>query len=296
MRQFILVLLLIATSNYSYAQDKSGMVLNVENVTAIPYALITNIDRSFGVSSDSSGVFSIPPPELEQAKKWIVSAIGFRADTFQVSHSEWVFKLKKQVTTSAPTEFTKLKKPNKPIAIGITSQGASLRYGMPPNSNTELALFIENPKNKTGQLTGFNLFIGNYGVLKTPCRVRLYQNQLGIPFTEITTKNVIIFPYALYQWNHFDLSEMGLEFPKEGCFVSIEWLNMNNPEHVYDLRKSGGSAVGIGPSILLDSETIAHPLLFGRSNEGLWEKRNKLVWNRFHLNGYSPNIHINVVF
>lgn len=169
-------------------------------------------------------------------------------------------------------------------------------FGMKAGSNSELAMFISNPKGKPGKLIGFNLFTGKLGYLKTPCRIRIYLNEFDKPGREITEKNIIIYPYAHWQWNHFDLEKTNLVFPKDGCFVSLEWLNMNNPEHNYTLNKIDKNA-WLSPSIVLDIEKRETPkLIYARYNEGIWEIKHSLVWNNLRLGMPAPLFHVNVIF
>ena len=246
------------------AQSFSGSVINYDTGKPIPYALITNTLKTIGVSADSSGKFYIK--DLASFDSLSISSIGYRRLTTCIPSSVTFQEFKLVELPIVLNEVT-VREPKELKTLGCSAKRLSASIGGEMNSNYELASLIPNPFHREGLLKSVSFYIAKGGVAKALFRIRIYENDNKKPGAEITTDNIVVSVKRRDSWNSFDLSKHTIYLPKEGFFVSMEWLNI--PSNRYGASNNIPYEGGIGQYLGLASE---YPVLatFARSNKGDW--------------------------
>lgn len=257
------IFIFICYLNSAYTQGLNIYIVDAKTNKGIPFASITNSQKTIGFISDSLGVFTIP--DGIKFDSIIVSSIGYRSiKILQVVHYPIKIELEELPIVLKEAIVISRKKWKK-IRIGILNRSDNGCYGGALNENNEVALFVDNNQKKLGKISKVAFYISHDGKYKSPFRIRIYENRDGKPDKEITDRNIVVHGYKRNSWNKFDLSKYDFKIPINGCFVSMEWLNIFK----YRYELSVNSNEGIGQTIGLTSE-FKESRGFMRSNGGIW--------------------------
>jgi hypothetical protein len=92
--------------------------------------------------------------------------------------------------------------------------------------NNKIGNFIENKAGEKGWLKTVSFYIHQTGCPKTPFRVGVYKldNETKSPGETILNENVIVAAPGT-GWFSVDMSNYNIQFPEEGFFVVMEWIN-----------------------------------------------------------------------
>jgi hypothetical protein len=278
------------------ASNSQGIKLSVRNVKnePIPFSLITDIKKQWGVTADSIGEFYLQKDILQRFDSLNISALGYQSKVI-VSPDAAVSIILAESPLQLETVhiISKSSYRSKTIKLGSIAKSDRGMFGGVLDSNFEFALLIENSGNKSGLIEKVSFFIHSTGIYTSPFRIRIYKNVNGKPDTEITNKNIVVNGYKKGKWNTFDISKYNIEYPHNGCFVSMEWLNLGDRKYRYN-SPMNTSGYGFGQTIGL---TIEFPtsISYRRKNEGEWYS-NELYWANFRLKNYNPMIRAEIYF
>ncbi|GAA4431980.1 hypothetical protein GCM10023091_03420 [Ravibacter arvi] len=283
----------LLVSNIALSQTVQGVVYDSTNKQAIAYALISSADKSYGIAADSLGKFEIDKKFIAASTDVHVAAPGYKPALIPI--------LRNKLNEIALVKFTphdkfetnvpgRRKQSKKYGVFGVKS--TSLYMGAYEGSNFEMALYIQNLNGRLGKIDTLNILFSKTGIFNSPFRIQFYEEIDGVPGRPVTNENIILYGFKPNSLNSFDLSEYHISFPPNGCFVSVEWLNVNSSGNRYLLKNDRGQ-YGIGPTIAL---TYDKPVsfLYGRKNGGEWEKVTKIYWDTVTMANVNPVISLDV--
>lgn len=105
--------------------------------------------------------------------------------------------------------------------------------------HTKIALQMLNKVCKTGIIQSISMYISSSGIYNAPFRLKIYNfNNRGVPKDELLHEDIILYGTTKDAWNTYDISKYGIVFPKEECFVSVEWLNIDCTKYHYLLNRA----------------------------------------------------------
>jgi hypothetical protein len=280
------------SSTISYCQI-NGLIYNKITSKGIPYATLITNDSLLTVCADTNGIFCIDIEHAKLIKYLAIKSVGYK--TRQVFVNEDFLNIALDPIRSEPfkAEHKKETPKGKIKEIGIPKiKLLNPVFGSRAYENTEIALFIENKAKKRGVLQSISFFIAKSGIFNAPFRLRIYKNNKGVVSDELILDDIFLTGYQKNDWNTFDISKYKTDFPEEGCFVAIEWMNISCSKYHYDLDDK---AKGLGMTIGL-TDSVTDIISYKRYNHKAWEKNGYIFWNGFRLLDYHPMINIDVLF
>ncbi len=227
MKNLFLILLLFDFSLCSYAQ-KRGEIINEKTQEPIPYVNIQVLGKKIGFSSTFDGVFSI---ESMPEDSLIFSAIGFKEKTILAKRIDKLVSL--EPISYAIPEVTIESKEEKVLVIGrVKKQLFSLFYSAAEGSMMKGRFFPYDSSYEGLKFIKSIEFLTDSELDQAKFNIRLLKpDSVGTPGEPIHNKNLIIIAKAGYHKTKINLANLKLQFPKEGLFIIVEWLNLKENIH-----------------------------------------------------------------
>ena len=166
-----IIALLIFSNIFSQNTVISGKVISENSNSGIPYAIITNHKKTFGVYADSAGYFNLSLAPQEDLL--IISALGYETKQYKIKETgnisiklkENIYDLDEVVISPDDIQTVELS-PKKKISGYLRScSGFTFQAG----------IYIKNENNWRGNLSAVRFFISKEGSPAAPFRVRIYE-------------------------------------------------------------------------------------------------------------------------
>lgn len=228
MKKIILLIVNLALLSFCFGQsiELKGDVKDFTTRKPLPYATIEIFSLKNGTITDKNGVFQfeITPNNLT-IDTINFSYVGY--ETVKMSMEDFIQSGKTITLKAKPIELGEVKIIPKKYSItffGIDDKApSSMQY-----SNvfgTSKGNFIKNRKGKMGLFKSVSYYLHQDGYPKTPFRVRIYEvGENNKPGKDLLVENLVVSaPKA--GWFKIDVSDYNIPFPKEGAFVTMEWIN-----------------------------------------------------------------------
>ncbi|ADB40965.1 carboxypeptidase-like regulatory domain-containing protein [Spirosoma linguale] len=243
-------------STVTFAQLQ-GRVLSKESQRAIPYATIYLKNNAVGCHADEHGEFILDAKGITKDSVYIQS-VGYTTlrIAFQNAVSTSSFYLTESPITLQTVNVQKQKQTSS-IWKGATEDHKGFIFGQMGGSMLrEVALYIPNDEKKEGFLNAAGFYVVRFGKHKTPFRVRVYEPDGDMPGKDLLTENVVIHASGPNRYCTVDLRKYNIPFGKNGVFISMEWLNLNDKKYYYDVKYRNSKAVNTfyGQQIGLSNE------------------------------------------
>ena len=203
---------------FSLSAQIKGVVKDSLSGEPIPYVNIWVENESIGTISEIDGTFILEAP----SNKSIVFAIlGYKkktllaSQTATVSLQPTVFNLKEMVIVN--------KKETKQVEIGIIKNSTFQAFDNGPKIEAKFFPY-EKAYSKTRFIKEVTIFTDSR---KDDATIKLHfykVNENGAPGEELLTKDYIVSLQKGVIKHKFNLSNLDLEFPKNGLFVAYEKL------------------------------------------------------------------------
>lgn len=277
------VILLLLSSNFIFSQLK-GVIINSETKEKIPYVNIWVENLSIGTTSNEEGEFSL---NVDNSKTILFSALGFETKKTKSNSIQMIVELKPQITELKEI-VVKSKKLTRQLGIGEFEQSKINHYFACGTTPWIAARYFDYKEsyNNTPFLKKIRLLTKS-DVKDSKFNIRLYGvNENGEPENYIYDENIIGIAKKGKKITEIDISDLNIQFPEKGFFISIEWLiiESNKYEYTYTMKGSKKKLLGISyePSIgTIPSETDKNSWIF---NQGKWRK----VWkNNSSIKSYK---------
>lgn len=268
---FAITILLI--SNLCFGQLKS-VIIDSETKEKIPYVNVWVENENIGTTTNEKGEFKLG---IESSKIIIFSAIGYETKKILSDSIKKILELKPLIT-KLDEIIIKSKKLTKKTIIGKFKKSKINFYfscGSEPWITARFFKYKEEYK-KTRFLNKIKV-LTNSEVKNSKFNIRLYSiNKNGEPQDYIYDENIIGIAKKGKKITEIDISNLNIEFPKEGFFIAIEWLiiEQNKYEYKYSMEGSKKKHEGISyePNIgTIPAETNENSWIF---TQGKWRR----VW------------------
>jgi len=232
----LLTIAILLISNLGFSQLKS-VIIDSKTKEGIPYVNIWVENENIGTTSNEKGEFEL---NIEKPKIILFSAIGYKTKRISSDLIKNRIELKPFVT-ELDEVIIKPKMLTKELTIGEfkkskinfyfscgTKPWIAARYFRYDKKYTETPFL-----NKISVLT-------NSRVKDSKFNIRLYTiNSKGEPDNYIYDKNIIGIAKKGKKVTEIDVSKLNIKFPKNGFFIAIEWLIIENNKYKYNYTMQG---------------------------------------------------------
>ena len=228
MKIILLLIIKLTLCNFCFGQsiDLKGEIKDLKTGEPLPYATVEIYNLKTGTITDKNGIFQFEVTPNNLISDTInFSFVGYETTKMAINDflkSEKEIKLKGK--TIELGEVRVIPKKYSITTVGIrdkspTSKQYSNIFG------TNKGNFIGNKKMKIGWFKSISYYIHQDGFPTSPFRVRIYQvGEHNKPGKDLLNENLVVSaPKA--GWIKIDISDYNIPFPKEGAFVTMEWIN-----------------------------------------------------------------------
>jgi hypothetical protein len=211
------------------AQDfkLKGRIIDEKTKQALPYSTV-EIYSLKGTIADSEGNFSLNlKSDITNFDTIRFSHLGY--EVFSISMVDFENLRENTIALSTKdvllSEVFVVPKNYKTVKLGIRKKKPE-RKQITSYYNNKIGNFIENKAGEKGWLKTVSFYIHQTGCPKTPFRVGVYKldNETKSPGETILNENVIVAAPGT-GWFSVDMSNYNIQFPEEGFFVVMEWIN-----------------------------------------------------------------------
>ncbi len=223
----LLTITILLISNLSFSQLKA-VIINSETKEKIPYVNIWIENENIGTTSNENGEFII---DNSKGEILILSSLGYETERIDLSNiPSKIFLVPKMLELDEVIISTKKEKKEKIIGT-FDNEDISHYYASDNNPEIKARLFpfdstyVETPYLKTIKLSIYS------EVRNARFNIRLYSVGVnGEPEKPIHEKNIIGTVKKGTENVKLDLADLYISFPKNGLFVSYEWLIIKENE------------------------------------------------------------------
>ena len=289
MKNILLTILLLIISGISFGQVKA-VIIDSNTKEKIPYVNIWVDNENIGTTSNENGEFTLDFNGDSQTI--LFSAIGYETRKIEFGLINDVVELKSK-NIELQEVIIKPTKQKKELKIGEFKKSSVNFYfgcGTKPWIAARYFKFKES-YSQTPFLNTIKL-LTNSDVKDSKFNIRFYSvDKNGEPCNFIYDKNILVNVRKGKKVTDVDISELKIEFPKEGFFIAIEWLiiESNKYEYTYTMNNSKKKLSGISyePSIgTVPSKSNANSWIYSK---GRWEK----VWkNTEQIKSYKDKYNL----
>lgn len=238
----------------------AGIVVDSATKNPVPYSLILTGSHKFGVIANSKGEFELSLPDSLSNNYLVVSSMGY--DTTIVSINSFLKSGRKEISINHKTlVLAEVSISSIEQKSCVNEWGAKRNHsfgGFPCVAGDEVAVFIANSTQDSGIISTLKFFITDEGFPTTPFRAKLYRvnPKNNAPGELMTDQDFILSAEKGNEWVVIDISKYGISIPKEGFFVSMEWLP-DSKNHTYNINsfslnteiEKNGQALGTNKEI-----------------------------------------------
>jgi hypothetical protein len=225
MRFFILIILTIIS--FSSLAQISGKISDSKTGEPIPYANVTIEGKNIGGTSNLEGEFTINYSNNNSTI--IISAIGYESQKVVISGNSVYIKLESK---SYDIESVTIKPRRAKISKTLNSlkDKKTSNYAACNQSPWIIAKHFEYSKEYSN--TPFVKSVGilvKSNIMQSKFNLRLIEaNDDGTPGNDILSENIIIKAKLGKRVINIDLTDKYIIFPKNGIFVAVEWLMIDD--------------------------------------------------------------------
>jgi len=239
---------LVQILSYSISQISTfaAKVVNKNTNEPIEYANIYVKEKQNGTLTDKNGLFKLS--NILPKDTIIISCVGYEPISFPYTEKvKDIFLLTPKIYELATSTiksgkpkiihkgFTTKKLDKNKIAgsfHGVLQNGYDL-----VNTGVQMASFIDNSTNEVGLIQNVEFYLHKRGIAAAPFRVRLYAvNEAGKPTNDLIHESIIINHGKNGKWVKVDLKDYQVEYPPNGFFIAMEWLQTNNRNFVRKVK------------------------------------------------------------
>ena len=283
-KQFIFILFVLITQ-LCLAQI-GGKVIDSLTGVAIPYVNIWIENEELGVTSNEEGKFYFK--NLDSNKVVIFSAIGYRSKKIELFNTGNVVKLS-PIAYKLQEVLIQPMKQTKELIIGEKlkkSMKLDILFGCGGIPWISARYFkYETHYSEYGFLKKIKLITDN-NLKKAKLNIRLYKaGEDGGPGDYLYDENIYVFAKVARRVAEVDLTDYNIKFPREGLFVAVEWLIIEENRHeftarIYDTNKFIDD-VSYEPSVGVVQKETNNSWLF---SGGKWSQYHSVLEDKGKFN------------
>lgn len=282
------ILIFLFTFNLCTAQLQSSVV-DSKTKKGIPYVNIWIENENIGTTSDELGKFNL---ETDNSKTIVFSAIGYETKKVLSSSIKSYVELSPLIIELDEVVINP-KQPESLIIGGFKKSKIDFYFacGNVPWVSARYFEYKEN-YNETPYLKTIKILTKS-DVNNATFNIRLYSvDENGKPQSYIYNRNIIGYAKKRKKITQVDVSKLHIKFPRNGLFIAIEWLIINQNKHEYEYTMEGSDKkfkdISYEPKIgVMPSETNKNSWVYSR---GKWTKVHKNTRSTLRRYQYKYNV------
>jgi predicted alpha/beta superfamily hydrolase len=242
--KFIVLLFLFIWLTHSHAQTiVTGIVIDKDQQTAIPYTNIGIKHKNIGTVSQQDGSFSIQIPLHHSNDTLSFFMIGYEELSVPLKNisAHQPFQLQAKHYTLAEVAISSNRLVEK--SFGIKKHYSPLHFSdgsVKQNDIFEIAQVVNLPKTLS-KISFLNLFINQSISDSGLFRINFYDVEDNMPGKRLIEKNILQCLPIKEGWLTFDLTAYHI-YLKGTCIIAIEFIPTKKTKHISYEIKIGGSA------------------------------------------------------
>ena len=224
----------IIIANAAFSQ-KVCQTVNRNTNEPIPYVNIQVVGKQLGYTSNLEGQFKILTKPTDSL---IFSAIGFEKKTISTTSIDQIVYLD-PISYDLP-EITITNEEEKIVTIGwVRKQIFSWSFGTMSGAYMIARFFPYKTTYKVSKKLNSITFLTESDVEHAIFNIRLHKaDSTGKPGLPIYNQNLLVKPKKGYHKTTLALEKKHIEYPREGLFVVIEWLDLEENKYEYSYKDS----------------------------------------------------------
>jgi len=261
---------------YLFSQT-SGLIVDNSTGKGVPYVNIWIENENIGTTSDFNGNF-ILKGELK-GKNLILSAVGYEREKVEIVNNNLTIKLTPKIYEISEAVINKSENSNK-IVIGEFDQSRIRHYYACADKPWIVAKLVqyETRFETTPFINKLTLLSLNEIKSSTFGLRFLSVDSSGAPGEEISNELILVKAKKGKKTITVDLSKYYLEIPKNGLFIAVEWLIIEENKYEFEMpmpnSKEKMKVIEYQPSIgNIPADTNEYSWIY---LNGKWKKEIKL--------------------
>jgi hypothetical protein len=219
----LLILIILAFFSFALRAQISGRVVDSKTGEPIPYSNIAVEGKNVGATASINGHFTINYPSNNTII--IATAIGYESNRFEVSANQIIIKLE-QKSYEIEAVTVKPRKGNSRKTINSLKGRKTINWAVCGESPWIIAIYFpySSEYSHAPHIQTVGVLVRSY-IPTSKFNLRLIEaNDDGNPGDDILTENHLVKARLGKRVINIDLSDKHILFPKNGIFVALEWL------------------------------------------------------------------------
>lgn len=279
MKKYFVLIILLLFIGYSFGQEAllKGTMVDEETNDALPYATIEISSLRTGTIANNRGVFELSVHSSNQNTDTVeFSYLGYGNRKLSIADflSLGDKKISLKPSQISLGEVVVMPQRYKTVELGILDKKPESKQ-VSNIFNSQIGNYIANKKQQISWIKSVSFYMDKEGHPETPFRVRIYDldKDKNCPGKDLLTENLIV-TAKQPGWFTVDLTHYNIQFPVDGLFVMMEWINSGDKyfyktemtrknekgETVKEVREFYGQIIG---SVLRRPEMITWGLRLG---------------------------------
>ncbi len=217
-----------------------GIVIDKKTRKPIEYANIWLENQNSGTTSDLEGKFKFKEKSI--GKVLIISAIGYETQHFKIEEEIVILELIPK--TYEIKELVISPKRNNKVVVIDKYDKSSINYffgcGTYPWIVAKYFEFLPSYE-QTPYLKKITILTDSRKKASSFNLRLISVNEKGEPSTDILKENLVVKAKRGKRNTTVDLSDYSIKFPKEGFFVAVEWLIIENNKNEFEFTVDGSN-------------------------------------------------------
>ena len=191
----------------------------------IPFASLSLLKVNQGVICNENGLFEITVSETQTSDSIEISSVGYNKQRIAVKDllrsTQNNILLTEKAETIAPVIICARDYRTETVGNdGFFPMGTLYL----DTHGQQTALFIENKKERSGEIHSVQMYLSKKGNIAAPLRIHIYKaDSIGSkPTDDLLSEALIVKPTIQSGWMNVDLSKFHISIPKNGFFVAVE--------------------------------------------------------------------------
>jgi hypothetical protein len=219
-----LLFLLIVISSTSFSQTSIKAKIKDVRGNALPFTNVVSLKTNYGTITNENGEFEIHNlPPFDTLKITNISFVPKFILISTLHNNEEIILIDsiRKLDDVIVRNFNSYKKIS---SLGYSSSSNRGEFKLIPGN--QIAVYINNSKNKEGWIKNITFGIKDFGKCNNSLRLRLLEaDSVSLyPTNDLLLENLIIENSLLKKKNKIDLSSYKILMPPNGIFIMLEWV------------------------------------------------------------------------
>jgi hypothetical protein len=202
-----------------------GKVVEAKNNKGIPFVSLALIKQNQGVLCNENGFFEMSVLENQINDSVEISSVGFVRQRLAIKEllqsTQTIISLQEKVETIDPVVVCARDYKTETLGNDAFFPMGNLYLD---THGQQTALFIENAKERSGEINNVSFYISKKGNAQAPFRIHIYKldSLIHKPGGDLLNESFVVKPNVENGWCTVDVSKFHIRIPANGFFVAIE--------------------------------------------------------------------------